>query len=849
MKILLEKEDLFTMRKGKNVLKPLPEVSKLMRDKTFLRYSKLFPSIKEYFIYNEKIGIYIKYDEDGFRSIVGKIFYKLDIEPDYYIVTRICNHFKVGPLSSDKNNIEVDCDLICFKNGVLRLSTSEFTEFSPSYFLISKLTFNYDRDAILGSNFKDYIKTLCNNNSEKELFIRSWLKILICNYKGTQTFIYIQGQAKTGKSVLGHIATCLIGDKGTIVTSLRSLNNDPFEIYNLKDKHLIIVSDTEYYSGDLSILKQVVGGDPLKGRIKFVQGNVDLYVSGILMIIGNYGINSQDSSGALQRRMRLFKADKVVENSTPLLYRNGQDWNGPLVKELPGVFNWINTFDLKTSIKILENPQLMIPSAAAEMENELVSLDPLLSWVKESIEKGKGSYIGFCNFSKDTKELLEMRRRSLLYPSYALYCKQRDLLPLRHKMFSLQLLTTLGNLGYTCNKIKLTHGVYIEGIALKPESFQTDTMYGGPITYDVEVNEVNELTSNSDFINKRIYKDYVDLLGKATPKKKILNSFIRKNICETNILIDDFFKDHEFIDDNYRNLVSKTFTKNIEIVKKYGAIPYNYKRMGVSPRIIPINYGDTLNNTKRILRNKVYGIMSNHLEDYKIVDFDLKSCYTSILLGLYPEPLNAVKQAIEGPGLWNYIQSEFKKKGREKVFNKPAVKVCVYSSLFLGGQKAMMEGIIDNFRKDVGMTKPDWRKSSHYEKAYSLAQDVTEEMMNSSVVLDFRHIADLIKAQYIDKEFIGPTNHIYKVTEENFRNVFPNYLQSYEITLLGMSALAVAEKYPEVEFIGHYHDGNVLLIPNVILEEVISYYQEQVTLIGLQLKLAYKQELEVKQIY
>ncbi len=854
MQITLNREELFTVRKNKKVFKPLPEVCKLMRTKTFLMHSRFFPSIKEYFVYDDSEGIYIKYDEDGFRSIVGTIFYKLNVEPDYYVISRICNHFKVGPLSVKQNNVEVNLDLICFKNGVLRLSTGEFSGFSPKYFLISKLKFDYDANAVLGPIFKDYLKTFCNDNLDKEIFIRSWFKILVCKYKGTQTFIYVQGQAKTGKSLLGHIASCLIGDTGTVVTSLRSLNNDPFEIYNLKDKQLIIVSDTESYSGDLSILKQVVGGDPLKGRIKFVQGNMDLYVSGILMIIGNYGINSQDSSGALQRRMRLFKADKIVKNSRPLLYRDGINWGGPLVDELPGIFNWINAYDLKESIKVLENPQLMIPSAAAEMENELVSLDPLLSWVQESIKKGNGSYLGYCNLSIDTKDLLEMRRRSLLYPSYALYCKQRGFRPLKHKMFSLQLLITLKNSGYTCNKIKQTHGVYIQGITLKPESFQTDTMYGGPITYDVqvtpEVNEVNSLTSQtSDFINRKIYKDYVDLLSKQTPEKKILNSFIRKNVCETNIVVDEYFKDHEFINDNYRDLVSETFHRNIHIVKKYGAIPYNYKRMGISPRIIPVNYGDTLNNTKRILRNKVYSIMSNHMEQYSIVDFDLKSCYTSILLGLYPEPLNAVRQAIEGPGLWNYIKSEFKKKGRMQVFNKPAVKICVYSSLFLGGHKAMMEGIIDNFRKDVGMTKPDWRKSSHYEKAYSLAQDVTSEMINSSVVLDFRHIAEIIKAEYIGKEFIGPTNHNYKVTEENFRNVFPNYLQSYEITLLGMSALDVAEKFPEVQFIGHYHDGNVLLIRNDILQQVIYYYQERVTYYGLQLKLAYKQELEVKQIF
>lgn len=44
--------------------------------------------------------------------------------------------------------------------------------------------------------------------------------------------------------------------------------------------------------------------------------------------------------------------------------------------------------------------------------------------------------------------------------------------------------------------------------------------------------------------------------------------------------------------------------EGLTLVTKYGAIAYNYKKMGISPRIIPVNYGNTLNNTKKILREK-----------------------------------------------------------------------------------------------------------------------------------------------------------------------------------------------------------------------------------------------------
>lgn len=43
------------------------------------------------------------------------------------------------------------------------------------------------------------------------------------------------------------------------------------------------------------------------------------------------------------------------------------------------------------------------------------------SWVKEEIEVGKGSFIGFFYMTNDSKSLIEIQRRKLLYPSYAQY--------------------------------------------------------------------------------------------------------------------------------------------------------------------------------------------------------------------------------------------------------------------------------------------------------------------------------------------------------------------------------------------------------------------------------------------
>jgi hypothetical protein len=99
-------------------------------------------------------------------------------------------------------------------------------------------------------------------------------------------------------------------------------------------------------------------------------------------------------------------------------------------------------------------------------------------------------------------------------------------------------------------------------------------------------------------------------------------------------------------------------------------------------------YGDSINNTKRVVRNLCYEEIGKHALEYNdmvILDLDLASCYTSILLGLYktldissfksiyiPDHLfhRTLQLAIEGQGLWNFIRSEFERNGMGDVYTR-----------------------------------------------------------------------------------------------------------------------------------------------------------------------------------
>src|SRR3569623_1070802 len=183
---------------------------------------------------------------------------------------------------------------------------------------------------------------------------------------------------------------------------------------------------------------------------------------------------------------------------------------------------------------------------------------------------------------------------------------------------------------------------------------------------------------------------------------------------------------------------------------------------------------------------------------FVLVDLDLKSCYTLILLGLYPEELRVLQYAIEKVGLWEYIHQELQKSGKGEFFNKPAVIICVYLSFFIGGNKAMINGILECFCEDTGMAEKEFKSSSFYEDAYRIASVVSYEMQNSEVISDFQDISAYINKSYMNDYMIGPTGHSYLMSENFFRTAYPNFLQSFEFALLAQATLEVIEKYPQV---------------------------------------------------
>ena len=161
-----------------------------------------------------------------------------------------------------------------------------------------------------------FLEHLCSGYGDRKGLLRAFMRFCLCSWTHVQKFLEVVGQARTGKTTLLLLMMALVGFYNSVVTALRDLNSNSFEAYNLQHKKLICVSHTETYSGSVGVLKQITGNDYLLGRKKHQQGAVNIYIEGMVLIVGNYPKYPRDATtGLLRRLIQIPATNNVLEGA------------------------------------------------------------------------------------------------------------------------------------------------------------------------------------------------------------------------------------------------------------------------------------------------------------------------------------------------------------------------------------------------------------------------------------------------------------------------------------------------------------------------------------------------------
>lgn len=239
---------------------------------------------------------------------------------------------------SDINLHRID-GLINSTNGMIKISEEEIEliPHSPKYYSTCCLGTSYikDSDCPIWLNFLS--QTFDHYGPEKDkaiLLLREIMGYMLIPGNKYQKLFYFYGKSRSGKSVIGHIISKLLGDE--------NVSSIPFESLNDEQKIAELSSKLLNLSGELprgvkiqsARIKSLVGEDKIQGR-KLYSSPFDFINPAKIMVIGNNFATFDDNSGAILERIILLTFETQVPEE-----KRDANLKNILEQELPGIFRW-----------------------------------------------------------------------------------------------------------------------------------------------------------------------------------------------------------------------------------------------------------------------------------------------------------------------------------------------------------------------------------------------------------------------------------------------------------------------------------------------------------------------------
>ncbi len=278
--------------------------------------------------------------------------------------------------------------LIPFTNGCLDWTTGAMHPHDPKNWNRYCLPYGYEPAATDPKTILWFLKDRLEYE-EVISMIRSFIWHVLTG-KTMKCFLEISGPGNTGKSVLATLIEAAIGKRNIIGMKLSRLE-DPsqrFETYKMRDKRLLICSESQGYSGPMEQLKAVTGGDLISAERKNSTEEVDFVFNGGVMLVGNSPVRPSDVTSAVVDRRRSIRVTRIVEDSKQrdlLRYNNeSRQFEGEMVPELGAFIKWVLAMDPADARKAISRDITSLARAEAEKE-VLLSTDRLAEWANECL--------------------------------------------------------------------------------------------------------------------------------------------------------------------------------------------------------------------------------------------------------------------------------------------------------------------------------------------------------------------------------------------------------------------------------------------------------------------------------
>lgn len=282
-----------------------------------------------------------------------------------------------------------NCSASAFRNGTLRISGTSYEGFhvsfdpghSPDDNLMTCLPFDFHKDAEdpkeLISYLKNGILSESENQAEDLLMIQEIFGA--CMLPFFPLIVFFSGKPKTGKSTIVKLITSFISKENTC--NVDPTNMHGFNMENMLGKSVNILTDLNTSRViDVDTVKLIEDRHPIQVQRKY-RTNAQAFIPAVHIFATNSMPRLGDeSSGALERRVRVFHCNKTITQKTILDYHLGI-----LAREQREIISWA----YRGIQRVAENGGYSYPAHLAENARAWEQRDDRVEQFLKSVTDGE----------------------------------------------------------------------------------------------------------------------------------------------------------------------------------------------------------------------------------------------------------------------------------------------------------------------------------------------------------------------------------------------------------------------------------------------------------------------------
>ncbi len=225
--------------------------------------------------------------------------------------------------------------LINLKNGIFNLDTDELMEHSSEHYFRGMLNIIYDKEATC-TNWEKELKGMFKSDEDR-IRNQKWFGYQFTRENREQVAHGYFGESGSGKSQILKILRDLLGSDNVTSFQLQEFNNpNQYALGRLHEKYANICYDMSTAKvKDISIFKQLTGGDPIPARNIFKEPFEFINYAKLTWTCNKLPTISESDLNSIQFKRRVMlteivKGHKIDDKDIYYKFRN----------ELPGIFNW-----------------------------------------------------------------------------------------------------------------------------------------------------------------------------------------------------------------------------------------------------------------------------------------------------------------------------------------------------------------------------------------------------------------------------------------------------------------------------------------------------------------------------